>query len=205
MKTTATKAELSFIRKNYLKLPIKTIAKDLGRSQTFVRGRMKALGLVIPAEIAEQRKRDSWIKVGTVPKNKGKKMPVEIYEKVCHTFFKKGHSPHNTAKKDGVISIRSERNIYGKREYKYIRISRSVWVPYHRYRWELFRGPLPKGYCLSFKNGDTLDCRISNLELISRAQNAIRNKAKFNALPLPLQQTKRLINKITDKIKQHEK
>lgn len=204
-RTTATRAEDTFIRKNYLLSPIKRMAKDLSRSQTFVRARMKALGLVVPAELAEQRKREGQIKKGNIPKNKGKKMPAEIYAKVSKTFFKKGHLPHNSAKKDGTIRLRVDQNAYGKKYYKYIRLSLGNWVPYHRYRWELFRGPVPKGHCVTFKNGDTLDCRLKNLELISRAQNATRNKAKFNELPEPIQKTKKLINKLTTKIKQHEK
>lgn len=49
-----------------------------------------------------------------------------------------------------------------------IKIGKSF-VHYHRYKWEKLRGPIPDGYKLHFKDGDTTNCRISNLELLTRS------------------------------------
>jgi len=76
-------------------------------------------------------------------------------------------------KYDGCISIRN--NHKRKHYYKYIRISESNWVPLHRYIWEKANGKIPKDKVLIFINGDQMDCRLENLKLISKAENAIRN------------------------------
>lgn len=86
------------------------------------------------------------------------------------TCFKKGHEPHNT-RKDGDISIRVSKG----RAYKWIRVAKSNWVLLHRLVWEQFNGPIPSGYNVVFKDGDTMNCQISNLELVSDADNMVRN------------------------------
>lgn len=45
-------------------------------------------------------------------------------------------------------------------------------IPYHRYRWELFRGPIPKSKKIHFIDGDTTNCRLSNLALVSQRELA---------------------------------
>lgn len=135
-KTTFTAKEDKFIRRNYLTMPVKRMATTLGRSDVGVRGRLKAMNLVIPREIVEQRKMDSRIKPGSTPPNKGKKMPPELYEKAKATMFKKGHIPQNV-KYDGHEYITTE-------GYVYIRISMGKYVLKHRLIWEKVNGPVPK-------------------------------------------------------------
>ena len=62
--------------------------------------------------------------------------------------------------------------------YKWIRLSKSKWIELHRYNWEKKYGKAPKGYCIWFKDGNSLNPIISNLELITRAENIKRNKPK---------------------------
>lgn len=163
--------ENQFIEANYLTMPVKRIASELKRSQAFVLRRIKKLGLVIPREIIEQRKNDSQIKKGSAPPNKGKKMPPELYEKAKATMFKKGNTPHNT-KWDGYISIRIDNHGH---PYKHVRISKGKFELLHRKIWMDAYGPIPPKMQVSFRNGDTLDCRLENLELISMAENMKRN------------------------------
>lgn len=89
--------------------------------------------------------------------------------------FKKGHLPANTLH-DGAITVRldhpKDRN---GRPYKWIRIAPGKWVHYHRYKWEKKNGPVPPGYMVVFKDGDTMNTRLSNLKLMSMAENARRN------------------------------
>jgi len=69
------------------------------------------------------------------------------YEKVKHTFFKKGHLPHNTLT-DYTEVIRNEKGT----TYIYIKIpgARKA-IPKHRYLWEQAHGTIPKGYNIIFK------------------------------------------------------
>ncbi|MGP0074877.1 MAG: HNH endonuclease signature motif containing protein [Bryobacteraceae bacterium] len=42
--------------------------------------------------------------------------------------------------------------------------------------WEQHRGPIPPGHIVVFKDRDRSNCAIENLELISKAENARRNR-----------------------------
>lgn len=44
-----------------------------------------------------------------------------------------------------------------------------------RYLWKKHKGAIPKGMCVSLKKGAPVVCSIGDLELISRAENAMRN------------------------------
>ncbi len=109
------------------------------------------------------------IKKGNVPQNKGKKqaeyMSAEAIERTKHTRFQKGHLPKKT-RHDNAISERRDKS---GRIYKYIRIELAKWIPYHRYIWEQVNGEIPKGYNVQFKDGNSLNCVIDNLYLISQA------------------------------------
>ena len=203
-KTTSTPEIDMFLKKNYLKIPIKTIAPEIGKSDTFVRTRLRQLGLVIPSELAARRRADNYYKPGVTPFNKGKKVSKETYKKMKRTMFKKGHIPATTKPRDGVITIRHDHyNRFNGRRYKWIRLSPGKWDLYHRYKWKKHRGPIPKSHIVWFKDGDTMNTKLSNLELIHRGEGARRNGRSFRSLPEPLQKTKKLINKLQNVI--HEK
>lgn len=103
--------------------------------------------------------------------NKGKKMCAEVYEKHKPTMFKKGNSPHNI-KYDGHISVRCDSS--GK-SYFHIRTGKGCYKLLHRFLWEKYNGPIPNGFIVVFRNGNTMDCTIENLELITREENMRRN------------------------------
>jgi hypothetical protein len=88
------------------------------------------------------------------------------------TEFKKGNEPHNT-KYDGCISIRTHKR--DNKKYKYIRISKGNWQLLNRYVWEQNNGPIPKGMIIRHIDGDTMNCQISNLKIISKAENLSLN------------------------------
>jgi hypothetical protein len=75
--------------------------------------------------------------------------------------FKKGNRPA-CAKYDGCIVIRKAKD----RQYKWVRISPGKWQQLHRYVWEQENGPIPERHTIRFINGDSLDVRIDNLELV---------------------------------------
>lgn len=104
---------------------------------------------------------------GHTPINKGQIMTQDLREKVKQTWFKKGQLPHNT-KHDGAISIR--------KRYYWIRTSLKKWKQLHRYLWEEANGPIPKGMIITFKDGNSLNCTLENLEMISRQENLRRRQ-----------------------------
>lgn len=203
-KTTSTLAIDRFLKRNYLTMPLKTMARGIGKSDMFVRTRLRQLGLVIPPEVVAQNRTMTQFKPGRVPSNKGKKVSRETYKKMKRNMFKKGHIPATAMPRDGVITIRHDHyNRFNGKPYKWIRISLGKWELYHRYKWKKHRGPIPKSHIIWFKDGDTMNTKLSNLEMIHRGEGARRNIGTFRALPEPLQKTKKLINKLQNVI--HEK
>jgi hypothetical protein len=59
--------------------------------------------------------------------------------------------------------------------YYHIRISKGVWEPLHRNIWKKANGEIPPKHIVIFKDGNTLNCELDNLELISKDANARRN------------------------------
>jgi hypothetical protein len=167
------------IKELYLELPLKNLADLIGRSGGYVSGRYKKLQLKVPEKIKKEFIEYGRIKKGNIPQNKGKKqteyMSPETIERTKATRFKKGNLPGNTLF-DGAISIRREhQQRRGGHITKYIRISKGKWKELQIYNWEKVNGPVPKGFVLACKNGDRLNCEISNWYLLSMADNVRRN------------------------------
>ena len=180
-RTTFTPELDAIIKEHYLTTPVKTIAAMIGRSYKGVMGALKRMGLEIPKEIVEERKQIGRIRKGEAPPNKGKKqvdyMSPEAIARCSKTRFKKGNKPHNTYDKDGIITIRRDKS---GRPYFYIRVALGKWELYHRYLWETVNGKCPSAYCIWFKDGDSTNIVIDNLECISRKENRLRNnKVRF--------------------------
>jgi len=189
-KTTSTPETDAFILKHYLIISKKKMAELTGRSETFFACRIRQLGLVIPTEHTEQNKLAGRFKKGLVPHNKGNadfyhNMPEEVKERVKRGHFPKGNEPMNTAEKDGTIRIRHE----GTRPYQYIRLSKSKWRPLHQVIWEAENGPQPKGHVVRFRDGNTLNTCLENLQLISRSENMKLN----NPIPQAVMMTDNFI------------
>jgi len=88
-------------------------------------------------------------------------------------WFKKGNIPPNTKPEgDGAITIRKNKGI----AYKYIRIALGKWRQLHTHTWEQANGRhIPEGHIVVFKDGDTMNCALENLEMISYEENMQRN------------------------------
>jgi hypothetical protein len=142
-----TPEEDQFIQDNYLTIPIKQIARMMGRAEGSVMGRFKRIGLSLPIEIAAARIVASRFQKGSIAHNKGNGMSDELREKVKHTWFSKGFLPHNT-KEDGVIVERIDKT---KKPYLYIRVRKAKWELLHREVWRKHKGAIPKGKIVSFK------------------------------------------------------
>lgn len=163
------------IKDEYLDKPVKRLAAETGTTYGRIMRFLKKHNLVIPPELIEKRKQDSRKKKGDIPFNKGMKqsdyMTPESIEKTKLTRFQSGQLPHNT-KEDGVIVPRKDTT---GRYYKYIRIAKSNWELYHRVVWKKHHGPIPENHVVVFKDSDSMNTNIENLELISMTENMLRN------------------------------
>lgn len=73
------------------------------------------------------------------------------------------------------------------------------WVALHRWVWKLAHGSLPaRGMALAFRDGDTDNCLLENLELITRRELMQRNTV--HNLPKPLAELVQLRGALNRKI-----
>lgn len=172
-----TEEEDQFIKDHYLSLPAFFMEKLLGRPKGTVRQRIPLLGLTIPDAIKSAFIKDGFFKKGTVPANKGKKLidyvSPEKIGNIKRTQFKKGQKPKNTLHDHAVVKRKDKTGV----TYLYIRVSLSKWVPLQRYVWQQKHGIIPEGHNIIFKDRNTLNCNIDNLEIVSNAQLMILNSA----------------------------
>lgn len=106
-------------------------------------------------------------KKGQIPKNKGVKGIT--YPGSIATQFKPGTKPsnhkpvgHTRTDTDGYVYIKMAEGMF---QFKLL----------HRVVWERMNGPVPSGSVVAFINGNKQDCRITNLTLFTKKQNALRN------------------------------
>ena len=182
------------------------IADDLGFTYSQVANRAFSMGLKKTLEFkrSESSGRHNLIEGGKkfrytpghTPFNKGKEMPAEIYEKVKATMFKKGNRPHNW-KPDGTIVARKDADQSG-RVYLYYKVRDSKWILYHNKVWIDHNGPIPKGNIIRFIDGNTKNCDITNLEMVSMKDNMLRNS--IQRFPEEIQQVIKLTSKLNKSI-----
>ena len=196
-----TKEDEQFIKDNFLLMPIKHIGNELGISFGRIMRFLDKNNLEIPREIREKRKLNGVIKKGNIPFNKGLKqsdyMCKESINKTKATRFAKGRKPHNTKQAGDIVAIKDS---YNGTFYKYIKIKDNEWVLYHRYLWEKVNGSIPKDYILVFKDKNTDNVVIENLELITRSESMLRNSTHnypHEIIPSMLM-LKKLENKLND-------
>jgi len=195
-----TKEHETFIVSNYLDLTLTAIAKHCGCRLPRIKRFLKSKGLEVPQEILDARKRKNHFKKGSVPTNKGKKwqeyMSEEAQSRCKATQFKKGGLPHNT-KYDGAIVERKDNS--GK-VYLYYRVSKANWQLYHRVIWERKYGKIKKGYNIIFKDGNTKNININNLQMVSDEENMLRNSIhKFHPEIVPTMALCAKLNKLIKK------
>ena len=203
-RTTFSLKEDLYIKENYLKLPVKRIAKNLNRSFCGVTGRLKHYNLEIPKEIREQRKLDSQKNKGDAPFNKGMKqsdyMSVEAIERTKATRFKKGQIPHNAIdRENGEVVVRTTRRGTYVLKYQWIRLAAGHWKMLHHYVWEGVYGEIEPGQLIRFKDGNQMNCSIENLELIDMKTNMLMNS--IQRYPDELQRSMRLLGKLNRTLK----
>ena len=114
---------------------------------------------------------------GHVPSNKGRKMPKELYNKVKPTMFKTGHKPANTSPV-GTIEKRKD-NYWWRKISNNKEPARRNWKQIHRIVWEEVNGPIPEGYVIIFKDGNTDNITIDNLMMVTMQERLIMTRHKL--------------------------
>jgi hypothetical protein len=198
------------LRAIYPDTPTADVARQLRRTVEAIYGRVAILGisksaayLASPAACRLRRENHPGVAFqfpkGHVPANKGLRRPGWGPGRMKETQFKKGESNRR-------MPLGSTRLVDG---YVYRKVSEVPHVPYtvnwkaeHHLLWTAAHGPIPKGHALRFKNGDRLDVRLDNLELISRRALMARNT--IHNLPPELAQTIQLLGALTRKIRRHD-
>jgi len=195
------------IRVLYPTVPSRALCDYLGLTTSQLYNRVYQMGIKKSPRIKALQNRalrlnsgmkNRW-QPGHVPHNKGKQMNSELYAKVAPTMYKPGNKPPNT-REPNATSIRGDKT---GRPYSYTKVKDSLWVLTHRLLWESIHGAIPKGCVIRFKDGNTMNLHISNLECIHKTENAIRNS--IHRFPGELQTVIRLKSKLNKKIKQNGK
>ena len=162
-----TEAEIEYLRQIYPDHSNEYCAQFLHRSKRSCQHKAFELGISKTPEFAKQQFTANQFKKGHVPFNKGKKwehyMSEEGQRKASETFF--GGKPHNTPP-PGYEVLRAAHR--GKRYWWIKPADGRRMMPKHRWLWEQAYGSIPKGYNVQFKDGDTTNCVLDNLYLITR-------------------------------------
>jgi hypothetical protein len=197
--------EIKFLTDNYSDMKTADIAAIMNRPIGGINGKAYDLGLrksfkhmktllKIEAKKLTDAGKQYQFKKGQTSHNKGKKMPPELYEKIKRTMFKPGNTPGNI-KKVGSIRIDYE-------GYTYVKIADSDWRLKHRVVYENVNGPIPDNHVVIFKDNNMHNFDINNLQLISQADNMLRNT--IHQYPEQIQELIKLKNKLKKKINEKQ-
>jgi len=194
-----SKVQKKLIREQYLSKSLSQIARELSVPRSSVPLFLKQNNLSIPEAISKKRIAASRFKKGQTSYNKGLKieqyMSPEGIEESKKTRFKKGHIPYNT--KSGLGEVVSRKESSG-RIYKWYCYQIGKWVLLHHKIWEDANGLIPKGCLIVFKDKDSTNVVLENLELISKKENMLRN-SKHN-FPEEIIPSMVLINQLQTKL-----
>ncbi|PSR53885.1 hypothetical protein AHMF7605_10335 [Adhaeribacter arboris] len=169
-----------YLRDNYRVKSYSVIAKKLKRKTGAIANTAWRLGLKRTPE--EQRAiflkyNTGCYKIGHRPTNadqlKGRHLSPQ-------TEFKKGQQAINL-KPVGTITIRNDQRGV---PYRWIKLSDGTWQPLHIHNYIKAYGPVPEGHIVVFRNKDTMNAAPNNLECITKAVNALRNKGYIPRPPV---------------------
>jgi hypothetical protein len=190
------------------------VARILGRSKTAVYGMAGKLGLSKSAAYNASPISGRMVKgfapygvphrfpKGHVPANKGLRRPGWYSGRMRETQFKKGQFPVNRDPDFYVIgALRVNPGGYIDMRVSFDKGAMG-WRGLHLILWEDAYGPVPKGHCLRFRDGDRLNVCLENLELIRRGENMRRNS--IHNLPESLKSTINLLGQLKRRINEKQ-
>jgi hypothetical protein len=202
-----TDEEKRIVREIYPDHLASEIAAMIGKTVSGVQQMARSLGVRASKErVAETGRRTAQnpnsiaarFKKGHIPETKGKKMPSEVYEKIRHTMFAKGHVPTNHK------PVGSERvSVDGYVEVKVAEPNK--WRLKHRLVWEEAHGPIPPGHNIQFRDGNRQNLSLDNLYMISRAEQCAKENSFHARYPEELKAVIRLKGSIKRQITEYNK
>jgi len=175
-----TKAEIDYLLKAYAERSNADLAVFLHRSARAIGLKARSLGVYKSPEFAERQHEVGQFKPGHKPFNAGRKiehfMSAEGIANSSRTRFQPGveRETSPTYRQPGFEMLRSPDKT-GRRYWWIKPHDGRRMMPKHRYIWEQAHGPIPKGMNIQFKDGDTTNCVLDNLYLISRAAQLRKN------------------------------
>ena len=166
-----TQAEIDMLVMLYPDHANDYIAQMLHRSEASVDMRAVKMGLHKSHEFAEAMRQQSYFKKGHATANKGKEwkywMPKESQECAKRGQFKVGDVGRKNSPTYRPVGYECVRKNHG-RPYVFIKVAQGKkMVMKHRHVWEQANGPIPKGYNIVFVDGNTLNCSLENLRMVS--------------------------------------
>jgi hypothetical protein len=193
-----TERQVAYLIRHYADRDTEVLCRRLRRKPEQIYNKAQSLGLRKPRDYSVRAGRigaqhpeaiaHRFVK-GQEPANKGKRqqefMSKEGIERSSRTRFKAGHRPHNTR------AVGTE--VQHADGYVYIKVGEGKPVLKHRYVWEQANGPIPDGHCVAFRDGNHGNCDLSNLYLLSRADNARRRTQEETP-----EERKRRVSKATE-------
>jgi hypothetical protein len=190
-------AEDRALRKLFPHVPTAEVARILGFTLGAVYSRAQRLGIKKSRALREALMRGAVERClhygaatrfvrGQQPHNAGKKMWWDPGRSVL-TRFRPGQRPPTWMP---VGSVRVTHEGYLQRKLTDTGYTPRDWVGLHTIKWQRYRGPIPPGHALVFRDGDKRNVKLSNLELVSRAELMRRNSV--HRLPEELKEVIRL-------------
>lgn len=127
-----------------------------------------------------------WFRKGREPGNKGKKLEeylsperaAEVRAKMAPTQFKTGNKSWNLLPVGSVVVSCIG---YKMRKKQMGGPWNERWELYHRWVWEQHNGPVPDGFLVTFRDGDRMNCDISNLMLVTPQENHMMNTKRLRS------------------------
>jgi hypothetical protein len=213
-----TKADMDLLAELYPSCSTVEIAQRMERSIIACLGMANKLGLKKTQQYLRKYgfQKGSTIgsayrfKKGQVPSNKGLRRPGYHAGRMRETQFKPGHKSGKAAENwrpigaiagdsEGYLRIKVREAIHGKEPTGFGNVK--VWPLLHRRVWEQLNGSVPAGHAIAFKDGDRHNCSVENLELISRAELAHRNRM-WGRMPRELADTIHLNGQLKRRIRE---
>lgn len=169
-----SESEIEFLKANYETKHSQEIADALGFEVRAVWHKATRLGLKKSAEWIAENARQNMERADHPGKkfqfkkgNKSWNKNTKGLTSANRTSFKHGHQPHNH------VAVGTESFVDG---YWKVKIAEpNIWKWKHRLIWENNNGPIPKGHAIVFRDGNTSNFSIENLELVTRRELRLRN------------------------------
>lgn len=177
-----TQWEIDYMKKHYTTRTSADIATWVHHPVASVIHKAFELGLRKDEAFMSERRSVGQFRKGCRSHNKGvprKEWMSEKSEQKCAmTQFKAGcANPYSPSFRP--VGYECQRNVKGN-IYIWIKPEGRRMMPKHRWLWEQAYGEIPKGHCVQFKDGNTLNCVLENLYIISRKKQVRKN---FDDMP----------------------